>query len=67
MTSFSAQPSADVVNRRVECERVFAAISERSGRRAKVQILGKFSREFRDGLISRLKAGETGQEKPPQF
>ncbi|MNY25960.1 hypothetical protein D3C86_1597750 [compost metagenome] len=51
----------------MECEKAFAAISERSGRRAKVQILDKFSREFRGSLISRLKAGETGQQKPPQF
>jgi len=51
----------------MECEKAFAAISERSGRRAKVQILGKFSREFRGGLILRLAADETGQQKPPQF
>jgi len=51
----------------MECEKAFAAISERSGRRAKVQILGKFSREFRGGLILRLAVDEPGQQKPPQF
>jgi hypothetical protein len=40
ITSSSAQPNADVVKCRMECERAFAAISERSGRRTKVQILG---------------------------
>ncbi|MFC5388101.1 hypothetical protein U0030_11020 [Brevundimonas bullata] len=29
--------------------------------------LGKFSREFRGSLTSRLTVGEPGVQKPPQF